>query len=1478
MATGILIYSGSYLDRMSDVLYLTGINNTTRELFNLGSAEKIIWEVSAVYLSSYQGETVYTYIPPTGIQIRLIDDAIYIPGTEVDFMSAEHITISALNLDNLYYEITGYYNATDPTSSITGTASAVDSQDFRPKFCLFLDENYTSFVSISTVLGTLPSYCVPADHILKYVVSSPISAYFPKSDLEYYGTSFEGYAISADLVEFSSGLQQPSAFIISADDITEPLYSSTYTFIYQPILSQELQVIALSSQDFKTFLRLSNTINDTMHYNIISGAEIQWEISPTGYAVGLTGLTGYEYPGTEDAYFDTYIPAASLSGHFNFGDPGIAGSTGIYNLCSVQGYVSAVVNKFGFDYIEIDFDRTIPLTYTITGTYTDTTSADTYGFGVYQFTPNFPTSSVAISTLELDLQPWLRYFKLKAINNYDGYPTKINDNDYVKWIVLRTDSTSAVANIWAKLPNGLSYTFETSAPAITHDTLYFYITTDYFISDPQMLEYSICAQVITGVNTSDENVGPISNFELTIDQFPDPTIFTPYYRLRWNDTRTTTDVWLLTSVSAERILYFDTSIAPTDIVDVQYIVDWGDGNVTTAWYATLSTGSEHVYYPTMITSFPIHAMLSSVKAPLWLSAHSASAASDMTLHIVDRWLSGVFIAYPTYVLPTSSVSDLLVLDSTSYTQTCGVCAYGEGHTETFILSSNEVLGTTFRWYVSDKYFDGNQIDQIQIQTSINDTFNSDGSAISLSVFNSAFPVTMPSSYYDEDGEYIIYSNFKDHWSTDDSNKYYQNIRTYSYESPQTTIAVTNTSIVLPQTLNSTASLTLPNYSPVTINNGTQTWLLCSINWNGIYHSDINNLTDPLAYSFSVGAGTTPGTARRNVVTPVYVNISGIAQEKINSLDWNTDSIDYFGYYSGLVNVYVMPIIKIYPSSLILTLNEVVRIDNLTSQTPSELISAFKWDNGNNVISAVEGFDSVYFSYPTEGYYTITVSAIAFDGTVTSSIFTSLITVVSAYEEYDTTVSRTYQTGELKLPYDEVNIAPNEWVTSENINNCFDKLNANLTYLDRNSKMYTPPPTKYLGWLGTTLTGDVSTQSWHLVDVAGLSAESSSIESSISDTLSAVSQLSVKDDVLYIVNGTNVQILDTDYSASILTSRNYKTLGDYFVEISSMALDTDNRIYVLDKIKNRVTVLSYDLTTGIWKMLYTWGGLGGASASTKFQGPLGIYVDANNNVWVADTENYIIKKFSRTGGWIASYESDLLTGDYKPLSLTIDKDFAMHILTKDYVIKLDVNGNFISQYAFTNDSGYIPRKIITSYDKDFIYICTANKIIKFTKNGDFIGNIGTTLSGTKNFKDIYHDSEQNLYIANNINIVKYHDRIKILDTSIDVSSYTWNISDIYIDKNEYVQDWVYNCSFARMWDNIELFRRSIAGKIVLETNSSGELDLVIKGYTPQEYYDSTLITPKSSIFIGVNEFVTAPVINRCLNKLNNNIVKIKGLLE
>jgi len=116
---------------------------------------------------------------------------------------------------------------------------------------------------------------------------------------------------------------------------------------------------------------------------------------------------------------------------------------------------------------------------------------------------------------------------------------------------------------------------------------------------------------------------------------------------------------------------------------------------------------------------------------------------------------------------------------------------------------------------------------------------------------------------------------------------------------------------------------------------------------------------------------------------------------------------------------------------------------------------------------------------------------------------------------------------------------------------------------------------------------------------------------------------------------------------------------------------------------------------------------------------------------------------------------------------------------------------------------------------------------------------------------YHDEYRNLLITNNDIILKYVDVMELTQKSNNSNTNFWSKEDLFIHKEEYVQNWVYTKSLQRLWDNIELFRNSLF-------YTSG----YCKSYTPP-------IHSKDKIIIGQNEIVTSAVINRVLGYLWDN---------
>ena len=98
-------------------------------------------------------------------------------------------------------------------------------------------------------------------------------------------------------------------------------------------------------------------------------------------------------------------------------------------------------------------------------------------------------------------------------------------------------------------------------------------------------------------------------------------------------------------------------------------------------------------------------------------------------------------------------------------------------------------------------------------------------------------------------------------------------------------------------------------------------------------------------------------------------------------------------------------------------------------------------------------------------------------------------------------------------------------------------------------------------------------------------------------------------------------------------------------------------------------------------------------------------------------------------------------------------------------------------------------------------------------------------------------------------------MQLLSRKGPLPSYYWQLNDLLIHKDEYVQNWVYTKSFQRLWDNIEYFRNTLF-------YSSGNC----LSYTAPTH-------DKSKMIIGQNEIVTSTVINRVLGYLWDNLTPL-----
>jgi DNA-binding beta-propeller fold protein YncE len=167
--------------------------------------------------------------------------------------------------------------------------------------------------------------------------------------------------------------------------------------------------------------------------------------------------------------------------------------------------------------------------------------------------------------------------------------------------------------------------------------------------------------------------------------------------------------------------------------------------------------------------------------------------------------------------------------------------------------------------------------------------------------------------------------------------------------------------------------------------------------------------------------------------------------------------------------------------------------------------------------------------------------------------------------------------------------------------------------------------------------------------------------------------------------------------------------------------------------------------------------GHGSGRGQFDNPHGIAVDSAGNIFVADTGNGRIQKFSPNGTFVTS----IATTD--PNGLATDRAgniYVAEIGSKHRVQKLGPDGKFIAAWA---PGLYGPRRIAIGPDNS-IYVVDSgrNRIVKFSPDGQVLASWGSEGSGDGQFvgfSSVAVDPTTNkVYVADSLN-----KRIQIFDS-------------------------------------------------------------------------------------------------------------------
>ncbi len=218
-----------------------------------------------------------------------------------------------------------------------------------------------------------------------------------------------------------------------------------------------------------------------------------------------------------------------------------------------------------------------------------------------------------------------------------------------------------------------------------------------------------------------------------------------------------------------------------------------------------------------------------------------------------------------------------------------------------------------------------------------------------------------------------------------------------------------------------------------------------------------------------------------------------------------------------------------------------------------------------------------------------------------------------------------------------------------------------------------------------------------------------------------------------------------------------------IQLSSpggIAVGGNNSIYLVDSLNDHVQKFSAD-----GSLLAQWGSAGSGEGQLSL--PWGIVVDSDGNVYVADSNNHRIQKFTANGTFLAHWGSaGSGEGQFSlPWGIAVDSDGNVYVADSNNhrIQKFTRDGVFLRQWG---SKGWVegrftyPRGIAVDSDGN-VYVADANnnRIQKFTADGAFSTQWGTEGSGERQFSypnGIAVDNVGNVYIVdrNNDRVQKF----------------------------------------------------------------------------------------------------------------------------
>ena len=190
---------------------------------------------------------------------------------------------------------------------------------------------------------------------------------------------------------------------------------------------------------------------------------------------------------------------------------------------------------------------------------------------------------------------------------------------------------------------------------------------------------------------------------------------------------------------------------------------------------------------------------------------------------------------------------------------------------------------------------------------------------------------------------------------------------------------------------------------------------------------------------------------------------------------------------------------------------------------------------------------------------------------------------------------------------------------------------------------------------------------------------------------------------------------------------FRTVQEGWKFPQQIAVDDERNIYVADTDNSRIQKFTND-----GQFLSSWGTNGVENG--ELLSPVGIAI-YENNVYVVDAKQYTVQKFDSDGNFILKWGGyGKENGEFlSPQGITIDSSGIVYVAdSKNYRIQqFTSDGEFLTSFGkYGYGDGRLKNPVDVAVYEDFIYVSDSggNKIEKYTSDGTFLKNFDYRFGG------------------------------------------------------------------------------------------------------------------------------------------------------